>query len=246
MIPTYGTGAYRLVEPPLTGEAAGTWHAVGWIWPGDPAHAGTVRGLERGEALCGLWADPIAKFGVFDPDRRPESTCHTCSWLRAIRTHTVPEWLARLGAEPGRILAVAVAEAILDDARHDWDTEDCEFVVDLLAAVSGHAGVPLIAEDCAEGGCDHGSDGCPTVGLACHACSLPDPSEDHRYRAEATVAAPCSTLRTLARSHGVLVLDDDLVLVFGGPRFGKTWPVPRGPIDPTSPLIPRDSAGGRS
>lgn len=246
MIPTYGTGAYRLVEPPMTGEAAGTWHAVGWIWPGDPAHAGTVRGLERGEALCGLWADPIAKFGVFDPDRRPESTCHTCSWLRAIRTHTVPEWLARLGAEPGRSLAVAVAEAILDGARRDWDTEDCEFedVVDLLAAVSGHAGVPLIAAECAEGGCDHGPGGCPTVRLACHACSLPDPSEDHRYRAEATVSAPCSTLRTLARSYGVSVLDD-LVLVFGGPRLGKSCRGPLGPAGPAGPAGSFDSAGGR-
>lgn len=226
MIPTNGAGAGRLVEPPLTGDAHGLWHAVGWIWPANPAYPGTVLGLERGEALCGLWADPIEKFGEFDPDRRPESTCHTCGWLRAIGTHTVPEWLARLGGVPGRELAVAVAQAILDQARGDGDTDDGGFgdVVEVLAAVSAHAGVPLIAEECAEGGCGHdpAAGGCLTVGLACHACSLPDPSQDHRYRAEATVVAPCSTLLALAEAYRVLPELGDLHgLLLGGPRFGK-------------------------
>lgn len=203
------TSAGRLVEPPLTGNAGGTWHAVGWIWPANPRYAGTVRGLAHGVALCGVWADPVRRFGAFDPHRWTESLCHTCGWLHALRSATAGAWLARLGAEPGRGLPVAVAEAVLTGARRDWDTEDCDLedVVDLLAGVSAHAGAPLIAPDCAMGGCDHRPGRCPTAGLACHACSLPDPHEDHRYRAEATVVAPCSTLRALAVAYGIAVDD---------------------------------------
>jgi hypothetical protein len=231
------TSAGRVVEPPLTGNAGGAWHAVGWIWPANPHYAGTVAGLEQGEALCGLWVDPVPKFGAFEPDLWAESLCHTCGWLRAIRTRTVAAWLARLGAKPGRALAVAVAEAILVDARRDGDTDECdvEDVVDLLAAVSAHAGVPLIALDCAEGSCGHTPGECPTVGLACHACSVPDPSEDHRYRPEATVAPPCSTLLTLARAYGITATSaaDSADAAHLLPQSGAPDPTDRDVIDRT-------------
>lgn len=255
----YPTG--RPVDPPLIGAAGSVWHAIGWLWPPDPdtpadsADAAAVDGTRglRGEALCGVWVAPQGSAEVFDPDRWPDGVaCPACLWWYAIRTDTVGARVARLAAEPGRELAVAVAEAILADLRtvdpgdpaepgevDRWDVEDR---VGLLAVVSEHAGMPLIAPECAEG-CDHSRDtgGCPTIGLVCHACSLPDPYEDHRYRAELTVAVPCSVLATLAAAYGVLDDLDEFCLVRGGPRQGKNNPAWHGTATPSDP---RPATGG--
>jgi hypothetical protein len=207
-----------LVDPPMTGIAAGVWHAVERVWPprvpGDP---------EQGLAMCGRGGVTAvaAKLGGFDPNRYRDRTCHECAWAAAIRVGTLDAELARLGRadrtqtdpalmEAPEPLAARVARAIV--AAKSAPGADCELdhpaTVQLLGAVSAHAPTRLIAEECAEGGCEHpGAQPCPTVAVACLTCSQLTGGWAGEWEGmcmpECTVAAPCEVLRTLAAHYGI-------------------------------------------
>ena len=108
----------------------------------------------------------------YDPDTYPAKwdPCPQCRWTVAAMTGTFEAALASLKDPRAR----AVALAILAKPGED-DPED-PAVIQLLAAVSRHAPVSLVAEECAEGDCEHVAAGgkpgeCPGR-LACRACSL--------------------------------------------------------------------------
>ena len=127
-------------------------------------------------------------------------------WWEAIRTDTLPAAIARLAEPPQRALAVALVEAILAAAAHGGDGVDHPGTVELLAAVTAHAGEALIAGDCAENECDHPTDtGCPVTVVACRACSVIATGWagewEGRYAVEATVVTPCSLLTTMAAHY---------------------------------------------
>ncbi len=129
-------------------------------------------------------------------------------WWEAIRTDTIPAAIARLAEPPRRALAVALAEAVLAAAANGGDGVDHPATVELLAAVSAHAGEALIAGDCVEDGCDHpGDDACPITVVACRACSVISGGWagewEGRYGVEATVETPCSLLTTMAAHYRI-------------------------------------------
>lgn len=197
-----------------TGFREGTWHALGEPYPalassGQPQPAAMPVGGPAGTSarwtLCGLVADVVRKAGLFDPDRF--HVCSACGWWEAIRTNTIGARVARLADAPRRGLAVALVEAVLADAEGPGgDGIDTPRTVELLAAVSAHAGQALIDEECAEAECIHEDrTNCPVVGVACDACSVIcggwAGEWEGRYRPEATVIAPCSVLTAMAEHY---------------------------------------------
>ncbi|WP_219419612.1 hypothetical protein [Pseudonocardia nigra] len=200
-------GDPRVVETPLTGIAAGAWHAAEQVHPprvpGDP---------EQGLAVCGQGGVTVAaKFGAFDPDRDRDHTCHECAWTVAIRTGTLDAEVDRLsGADGAPTMAAQVARAIVTaqsetGAGHELDHP---YTVQLLAAVSAHAPTPLISPECGEGACEHPREqSCPTVALACLACSQLSGGWAGEWEGtcmpECTVPAPCEVLRTLATHYRI-------------------------------------------
>lgn len=142
----------------------------------------------------------------YSPGEAPQSLdpCPACMWEVAARTDTLEAVLATLG-DP---LAHDVATAILNEAHRDLALDD-PAVLQLLTAVTRHSPALLVAEDCAEGDCDHPSGEHPGQREACRACSLQDGSWagewDGQYRPECTIPSPCAPLLALAASFGVAV-----------------------------------------
>ena len=204
----------------MTGIWAGRWHAVEQI---HPRRAGELR--EWGTALCGDVVT-VSRHGMFVPDRWVGRECHRCVWTWAIRTDTLADRYAHLSAlatldtpAAGQAalftawsLAAQVAQAVV--AAQTGPAADYEldhpYTVAVLAMVSAHAPLALIAADCAEGGCGHDVEdgsGCPSVGSACRACSLVSGGWAgewaDRFLPEATIGAPCAVLRALAGHYGI-------------------------------------------
>lgn len=201
--------AGRAVDPPLTGAGHDGWHAVAKVFV-PPSGADAVGGV----ALCGASVGLAhGEYGRFDPDRFPRQTCLECVWRFAITTGDLVSRYRGLLAGGVPVLAAELAEAIVTVASSpgaDYDL-DHPFTVGLLVAVSEHAPTPLISQDCAEGGHDHGEDAfgadgrCPAVAIACLACSLVTGSWAGDWEGaclpECTVTAPCEVLRTLAAHY---------------------------------------------
>lgn len=205
------------VQRSTTGFRDGVWHALGDPYPSVGDASGTTgpasdvatgaAGTRARTTLCGAVADVARKVGLFDPER-PAATCPQCVWWEAIRTDTIPAAIARLAGPPRRALAVALAEAILAAAENGGDGIGHPATVELLAAVSAHAGEALIAGDCVEDGCDHpGEAACPITVVACRACSVIAGGWagewEGRYSVEATVETPCSLLTTMAAHYRI-------------------------------------------
>lgn len=189
------------LNPPATGISDGGWHAIVRAY-----RPRSGEGQVCGQAACGATACVAAKFGPFDPDRFPDRTCAACVWTVAIRTGTLTDRYERLAAAEGAPgLAARVAQAIV--AGESWPVGGYEldhpYTVQLLSAVTAHAPTPLISEGCAEGGCEHPpGQRCPTVAVACLACSQRSGSWagewEGQLMAECTISAPCEVLGTLA------------------------------------------------
>lgn len=167
------------------------WHAI------DPAGI-DLRCELHDWALCGAVVRRAEdERQPYDPAAFPVSLdpCPDCRWMVAAATGTFDAALAEL-RDP---LAHAIAAKILawhaegePENAHDGD------MLQLLAAVSRHAPVELVTEECADGECDHSP--CP-VRPACRACSLQaGPSQEGQYRSECTIPAPCAVLLALAKS----------------------------------------------
>ena len=127
--------------------------------------------------------------------------CPACRWIVAARTGSLDSTLALL-ADP---LGQRIARGILRRAAMDEKDPDDPETMHLLAAVSRHSPVGLVAEECSEGDCDH--DGrCPST-HACRACSLQAGSWagewEGQYMDECTIPAPCAPLLALAAHYGV-------------------------------------------
>lgn len=179
------------------------WHAI----EAGPLGACT----DHAWSLCGqivrvAWT--AEQFPVpYSPGEPPQShdPCPACMWEVAARTDTFEAVLATL-ADP---LAHDTAAAILNQASQGLDDDHAQFdddhALQLLAAVTRHAGVTLAAEDCSDGTCDHGDGECPTA-RACAACSLqagPWAGEwEGQYLAECTIPAPCAPLLAIAATYG--------------------------------------------
>ena len=186
---------------PVTGIWAGRWHAVNDVHPeraGDPQRWGT--------ALCGDLVT-ITKYGSFDPDRWTDRACPSCCWTLAIRTRTVEAQYARLGSPLAARIARAVVAA--EDGPGAMYELDHPATVQVLAAVSAHAGTTTVPGGCAEGEHDHPDGDCPEGPAACVACSLTADGWagewEGRFLPQAVIAAPCEVLRALARYYGVAV-----------------------------------------
>lgn len=197
---------------PSTGSGGGLWHAVErtvTACPGQQAPDRTGdRAAVRGIARCGATVEVVAKFGVFDRSRRPDSTCLDCVWTVAVRTGTEDRELAwlRTQHQPG---VAALAEAILaasDAPGADYE-RDSPATQQLLTVVSAHAPVDLIDPECAEQGCEHDRQQCPITMTACPECSVragPWAGEwAGTYQPECTIPGPCEVLRTLAGHYEV-------------------------------------------
>lgn len=191
--------------PPLTANDRSGWHAVGWQLP----PIADDQTTPWGRTYCGTIAQITPRVGAFDPATLATNrACLECVWWHAIYTNTVDAQLARLGDGAGRELAVAIARAILAAAPDDCEV-DHPATVDLLAAVTAHAGESLVGEECAEGSCEHRGDGipCPTTVGACRACSVQAGGWagewEGQYRPEATVIGPCSLMRAMAAHYGI-------------------------------------------
>lgn len=176
----------------LTGLQNG-WHAV------DPEGLQPGCGTHRW-AVCGKVVRLALKFGAYDPGSTPVTygPCHLCSWIVAARTGTLDAALARL-ADP---VAHDAAADFLNAAGRDYREHDDPALMQLLAAVSDHAPVRLVSEECGDGDCEHEGD-CP-ADSACRACSLQAGSWagewEGTYRSECTIPAPCAVLLALAEA----------------------------------------------
>jgi hypothetical protein len=184
----------------LTGVQDG-WHAIEAVnlrpadWPGCHSHAWSAC-----DTIVRLAKDEIQPYR---PDDIPVShdPCPACRWIVAARTGTLDAALAALPP-----LAHDIAAAILNEAARDEGREpDDPRAMQLLAFASRHAPAALVAEECSEGGCDHGG-GCPGTS-ACRACSLQAGSWagewEGQYLDECTIPAPCAPLLALAAHYGV-------------------------------------------
>jgi len=199
-------GRGRDVDPPVTGVEGGRWHGVERLYPPRGADAG-----ECGRALCGALVRVAVRVGVFDPDRVPARTCLECGWRAAIAAGTVAERVRALAGEEGAPgLAARVAEAVVAEADGPYGYFDLDhpYTVQLLVAVSAHAPAALVAEECCDRDCEHPGDRpCPTVAPACLACSEQTGAwageREGVCLPEATIAAPCEVLRTLAAHYRV-------------------------------------------
>lgn len=122
--------------------------------------------------------------------------------------------LARLMPDP--MIAVTAAAMLVEAALsgHAEEEFDHPATIQLLAAITRHAPVILVPEDCAERSCEHYTDTCeegsgqpwewanPEAAVACAECSLQDGQWagecEGRYRSECTITAPCAVLTALA------------------------------------------------
>jgi hypothetical protein len=194
-----------LAEFPGTGSGGGLWHAVERADAARPGMQPPDGAAVRGIAACGA---PVEVVATVDPSRRTRSTCLECVWAVAVRTGTEDCELAGLRTQhqPG---VAALAEAILvaaDAPGADYE-RDSPATMQLLAVVSAHAPVDLIASECAEQSCDHDRTQCPITTTACPKCSVRAGEWAGEgagtYQPECTVPGPCEVLRTLAGHYKV-------------------------------------------
>lgn len=199
----------------LTGIGGGERHAIDRVLY-EERRRSHWSGYTRGE--CGRPVLYASMFPVYGQDLSGAAAwCAECAWSVAAREgdlerqaralvpspddHVV---LARLMKDP--LIAATAAASIVEAVTSgygDYEPGDRE-ILRVLAAISRHAPVILVAGDCADGGCAHdpGSDPHPCAAVACGACSLqagPEAGErEGRYLDACTITAPCAPLVTLA------------------------------------------------
>ena len=198
---------------------------------GDPAQAEAFPVCGQGVARV------VPKWGAFargNPSLvRVSEVCPACAWGVAVATGDVAAELDALcpaadEVEPRRrllgdpLIARHLCEAIIAAAgdRCSGYELDHPRTVQLLAAVTAHAPVLLVPEECAEDphSCDHRPDDLdwddeswrcsyPEASVGCPACSVRAGGWagewQGQYLSECTVASPCQVLRTLAAQYRV-------------------------------------------
>jgi hypothetical protein len=193
----------RQPDPRFRTGVQNGWHAIDAepYFPGCGEHAG---------ALCSVLVRVAGeRFQPYNPSSVPVSydPCPVCRWTVAAVTDDYSTALAELGHP----LARSIATAILDRSGRLEQGVDDPATVQLLAHVSRHAPIALVAEACSEGDCEHVANGdepgkCPDL-LACKACSLQAGSWagewEGQYRPECLIEAPCAVLLALGKSAGV-------------------------------------------
>jgi hypothetical protein len=198
----------------LTGIGGGERHAISREWFGQTRRR-HWSGYARGE--CGRPALYASQYPVYgDRAHAGALWCAECSWAVAAQEGDLGRQVRALTGTPGEqaalgrlmgdpLIAANAAARIIDAAERDDDGRRIGAeTVRLLAAVTRHAPVILVTEDCADGECGHGPDGigerCAAV--ACRACSVqagPEAGEwEGRFLAECTIPAPCAPLIALA------------------------------------------------
>lgn len=201
--------------PFLTGVGGGQWHAISRE---SMAYLRTGPADSVAFAECGELVRVALKFGAYDRLTVPVlyHPCHTCAWTVAAQTDALDVEVSLLMPEareraalaqvlPDPLFAAKVAQALVTRAARYEDDYGTENLVQLLAAVSAHAPVQLMSEDCAEGGCSH--EGYCPGSVACRACSLQSGEWAGEWAgtflSECTIPAPCPVLVALAGHAGV-------------------------------------------
>jgi hypothetical protein len=167
------------------------WHAIpsGSILAGCTGHRW---------AACGALVRTTKYEQPYDPRAIPVSfdPCPDCLWIAAARSGMLDAALAML-THP---VAHDAAAGILNLAGRMESDDDDPACIQLLAAVTRHAPVALVSEECSEGDCEHEGN-CPET-LACRACSLQAGGWagewEGRYREECTIPGPCAPLLAIA------------------------------------------------
>jgi len=178
-------------------------------------------------AECGRPVPYASQYPVYAGDWPPHvSWCADCAWQvaaaegdlgRQVRALIPParddEILARLMGDP--LIAVNAAAMLVDATGRDEDTGAFSpEAIRVLAAITRHAPVILVPEECADGSCEHdpaaGEDGeamlrrccAPDAAVACKACSVqagPEAGEwAGQFLSACTIPAPCAPLTALA------------------------------------------------
>lgn len=218
MIETEDETTAPLPEAPyLTGVQDG-WHAVSrenleWTREYAPGIYTT--------SVCGKPVRLALKYGAYDPasDVVASNRCPDCAWIVAGEKGDLDAEVQRLMPAdedraaldlliPDALIAVTAAAMIVEAitiGHDDYDIDDEMAKVQLLAAITRHAPVVLLTEECADGGCEHdGSPGCPEAAVGCAACSLRHGSWagewQGTFRNECTIPAPCAVLIQLAEA----------------------------------------------
>ena len=207
----------------LTGVQRG-WHAVAR----DALKYAALMssGTQVAYAECGALVR-VSKHGAYKRDGYPvmHGPCPECAWAvaagaseleeeiqRLMPSNEDREVLARLGVDP--LIAVTAAAQLAEAARTgrgDYEA-DHPATVQTLAAISRHAPVILVPEDCAEGSCEHYPPGydplngrgfqCsrPEASAACAECSLQAGQWAGEWEGqyELVIPAPCTVLTRLA------------------------------------------------
>jgi hypothetical protein len=207
--------AYPLPEVPyLTGMAGGERHAISreFYERARRRHGGTYTSGECGRPV--LYA---SRYPVYAGDWPPYVRwCAECAWTVAAQERDLERQVrALVPSDEHRgillrmidpLIAVKAAMMIIEAAELDHHDRVGPETVRLLAAVSRHNPVLLVAEGCADGDCD-----CPPAAgggrsheaaVACRACSVQAGQEagdeERRFLPECTIPAPCATLTALA------------------------------------------------
>jgi len=206
------------------------WHAIRAAPAGSPARWVT--------AVCGQPAR------VMHGDGTPRTAwgaltgrCPECSWTVAAESGRLAAEVARLA--PSRADAGFLAGLIPDPgiagtaavslicaaiiAGHDLPGR---WPVRVLAAVTRHAPVLILAPACTDGSCEHAAAGggvCPPGLAVCGTCSLPGlgagGEPDGTWRPECVIAAPCAPLAVLAASATAALADANRVASLRRPRL---------------------------
>ena len=200
--------------PFLTGVGGGRWHAISRE---SMACLRTGPADSVAFAECGELVRVALKFGAYDRAAIPVlyHPCHTCAWTVAAETKTLDHEIGLMVPRDGELAALAqvlpnptiaarLARTLIARAARDEDYGQ-EKLIQLLAAVSAHAPVRLVSEDCADGGCSH-EGRCPGQ-VAREACSLQAGEWAGEWAGqflkECTVPAPCPVLAAIAGYAGV-------------------------------------------
>lgn len=205
--------------PYLIGVQAGD----GLIHAVERARAGDTGGAAG--SVCGEGVIVAVRWGGFHrgsewTDRFAHRLCPHCAWTVALAQDTTEAELAAVtpsGAElaalrrllPDPMIVPRICERILADRRaeRDYDAGSPRWV-QLLGHVTAHRPVLLLAEDCAEGACDHHdkASGCyAQAAVACPACSVQAGSWAGEWEGqyECVVPAPCAVLPAMADHVGL-------------------------------------------
>jgi hypothetical protein len=227
--------AYPLPDTPFLTGVSDRWHA---IHRADAEWAVRQHGKDPAvHAACGKLARLARAWPVYGEDRpRWLHRCPECAWTVAAETGDLDQQLqalippaadhavlARLLSDP--LIAVTAAARLVEavtSGHADYDP-DHPAVIQLLAAITRHAPVILVPEDCAEGTCGHCEDAAETGGGQPRECPRPDAAAacaecslqagqwagewEGQYLSECTITAPCPVLTALAE-HAAKALED--------------------------------------